>query len=166
LPPVQQGREFDSLDTAGNSKTKKKPVEMSFHGAPRHLQLTGNLGVIAALQKQLDNLLFARAKSNSLLPHPIPLCDWHRLRPQGAGRNLSIFHSTHVAILRRLVSTVPERPFPQALAVIAVTFRRMQSLFEKQFAPPFGVVQSRVRRAKGRHTLPESRWSTRGKPES
>jgi hypothetical protein len=73
LPPVQQGREFDSLDTAGNSETKKKPVEMSFHGAPRHLELTGNFGIVAALQKQLDDLLFARAKSNSLLPHPIPL---------------------------------------------------------------------------------------------
>jgi hypothetical protein len=34
---------------------------MGFHGATRHLQLTRYLGVIATLQKQFDDLLFARA---------------------------------------------------------------------------------------------------------
>jgi hypothetical protein len=34
---------------------------MSLHGAPCHFQLTGNFGVVAALQKQLDDLLFARS---------------------------------------------------------------------------------------------------------
>jgi hypothetical protein len=33
---------------------------MSFHGAPRHVEFSGNLGVVTPLQKQLDNLLFAR----------------------------------------------------------------------------------------------------------
>jgi hypothetical protein len=33
---------------------------MSFHGAPRHVELTGNLSVVTPLQKQFDNLLFAR----------------------------------------------------------------------------------------------------------
>jgi len=51
LPPVQQGREFHSLDTARDSETKKKPIEMSFHGSPRHFQLTGNLGVVTTLQE-------------------------------------------------------------------------------------------------------------------
>jgi hypothetical protein len=46
---------------------------MGFHGAPRHLELSGNLGIITTLQKQFDNLLFARTQPNSLLHHPIPL---------------------------------------------------------------------------------------------
>jgi len=58
LPPIQQGREFHSLDTIINSKTKKQSVEVSLYGAPRHLELAGNLGVVAALQKQLNDLLF------------------------------------------------------------------------------------------------------------
>jgi len=74
LPPVQQGREFHSLDTAGDSETKKQPIEVSLHGSPRHLELTGNLGIVTPLQKQFDNLLFARTEPNSLLLHPIPLC--------------------------------------------------------------------------------------------
>jgi hypothetical protein len=46
---------------------------MSFHGSPCHLQLVGNLGVVTALEKQFDNLLFARTEPNSLFFHPIPL---------------------------------------------------------------------------------------------
>jgi hypothetical protein len=34
---------------------------MSLHGSARHLELRGNLGIITALQKQFDNLLFARS---------------------------------------------------------------------------------------------------------
>jgi hypothetical protein len=34
---------------------------MSFHGSASHFQLFGDLGVVAALQKQLDDLLFARS---------------------------------------------------------------------------------------------------------
>jgi hypothetical protein len=34
---------------------------MSFHGSARHLELAGDLGVITPLQKQLDDLLFARS---------------------------------------------------------------------------------------------------------
>ena len=33
---------------------------MSLHGSPRHFQLSGNFRVVATLQKQFDNLLFAR----------------------------------------------------------------------------------------------------------
>jgi hypothetical protein len=51
LPPVQQGREFHSLDTIIDSETEKQSVEVSLYGAPRHLKLAGNLGVVAALQK-------------------------------------------------------------------------------------------------------------------
>jgi hypothetical protein len=82
LPPVQQGREFYSLDTAGDAKTKKKPVEMRFHGSPCHVELSGDFGVVAALQQQFDNLLFARTEPNSLLLHPnLPLISWIALRP-------------------------------------------------------------------------------------
>jgi hypothetical protein len=34
---------------------------MSFYGSARHLELAGYLGIITALQKQFDNLLFARS---------------------------------------------------------------------------------------------------------
>jgi len=51
LPPIQQGREFHSLDTIIDSETKKQSVEVSLYGAPRHLELAGNFGVVAALQK-------------------------------------------------------------------------------------------------------------------
>jgi hypothetical protein len=47
---------------------------MSLHGSPRHLQLTGDFSIVTSLQKQFDNLLFARTEPNSLLLHPIPLC--------------------------------------------------------------------------------------------
>jgi hypothetical protein len=33
---------------------------MSLHSAPCHIQLIGYLGVVATLQEQFDNLLFAR----------------------------------------------------------------------------------------------------------
>ena len=59
---------------------------MGFHGAPRHLELSGNLGIITTLQKQFDDLLFAGTQPNSLLHHPIPLYIYflHRLRQYSA----------------------------------------------------------------------------------
>jgi len=69
LSPVQQGREFDSLDTAGDSKTQKQPVEMSLHGSSCHVELRGNLGVVAALQEQFNDLLFAWTEPNSRFLH-------------------------------------------------------------------------------------------------
>jgi len=42
---------------------------MGFHGSARHFELTSNLGVVTSLQKQLNNLLFARTQPNRLLPH-------------------------------------------------------------------------------------------------
>jgi hypothetical protein len=71
LPPVQQGCELYSLDTAGNSETEKQPVEMSFHSSSRHVELVCDFGVVASLQQQLYDLLFARTEPNGLLLHPI-----------------------------------------------------------------------------------------------
>jgi len=34
---------------------------MSFHGAPGHFELSGNLCVVTSLQQQFYDLLFARA---------------------------------------------------------------------------------------------------------
>jgi hypothetical protein len=34
---------------------------MSLDGAAGHLELTGNLGIVTALQQQLNDLLFARS---------------------------------------------------------------------------------------------------------
>jgi len=45
---------------------------MSFYGPSRHLQLAGDFRIITTLQKQFDNLLFARAKPNSLFVHRFP----------------------------------------------------------------------------------------------
>jgi hypothetical protein len=42
---------------------------MSFYSSASHLELFGNFGIIAALQKQFDDLLFARPKPNGLLAH-------------------------------------------------------------------------------------------------
>jgi hypothetical protein len=61
LPPIEQGCEFHSLDSAGNAKSKKQSVEMSLYGPAGHFELCSDLGVVAALQKQFDDLLFARS---------------------------------------------------------------------------------------------------------
>jgi len=76
LPPVQQGREFDSLDTAGDSEPQEQPVKVGLHSSTRHFELAGNLGVVASLQKQFDNLLLARTEPDGLLIHPsLPFLD-------------------------------------------------------------------------------------------
>ena len=45
---------------------------MSFHSPASHFEPGGDLGVVAALQKQFDDLLFARSKPNGLLRHHFP----------------------------------------------------------------------------------------------
>jgi hypothetical protein len=61
---------------------------MGFHGSPGHLQLTCNFGIVTALQKQLDDLLFAWAQPNSLLLHRFPLffLALNRVRPENQTR--------------------------------------------------------------------------------
>jgi len=118
LPPIQQGREFHSLDTTGDSKTKKKPVEMGLHSAARHVELSGYFSVVATLQKQFDDLLFAWTEPNSLLLHSIlPLFSWIALRPRKASwrLHLSKSHSTHVATLRQILTYRPNRLFNSLL---------------------------------------------------
>lgn len=102
MPPVQQGRELDSLDTAGNSETEKQPVEMSFHGTPRHVELRGYLGVVASLQQQVDDLLFARTEPHSLLLHPILLFLSFSAPIRCRATTISISGSIHDAILKLL----------------------------------------------------------------
>jgi hypothetical protein len=72
LPPVQQSSEFHSLDTASDSKTHKQPVEMSFYGSPCDSELGGAFSVVTTLQKQFNNLVFARTEPNALLLHLTP----------------------------------------------------------------------------------------------
>ena len=51
---------------------------MGFYGSHCHLELGGNFGVVTTLQKQFNNLLFARTEPfaftgpNGLLLHLIP----------------------------------------------------------------------------------------------
>jgi protein-S-isoprenylcysteine O-methyltransferase Ste14 len=59
LPPVKQGREFYSLDSARNPEAEKQPVKVGFYGSARHFELGGDFCVITALQKQFYDLLFA-----------------------------------------------------------------------------------------------------------
>jgi len=61
LPPIEQGCEFDSLDSTGNSETEEQPVKVSFHSSARHLELAGNFSIVAALQEKFDDLLLARS---------------------------------------------------------------------------------------------------------
>lgn len=42
---------------------------MSLHGSARHFELAGDFGVVTTLQKQFDDLLFARSQPNGLLDH-------------------------------------------------------------------------------------------------
>jgi len=57
---------------------------MGFYGAPRHVELAGDLGVIATLQKQFDNLPFARPQPNGLLLHQTSLYLPFANRPSAA----------------------------------------------------------------------------------
>jgi hypothetical protein len=101
LPPVQQGCEFDSLDAAGNSETQEQPVEMSLDSTPCHFELASDLGVVTTLQKQFNNLLFARTEPNGLLLHPNPpLVEKITFRPSRRMADLSKSRSIRLAILR------------------------------------------------------------------
>jgi hypothetical protein len=52
---------------------------MCLYRSTRHLELAGDFGVVAALQKQFDDLLFARSQPNGLLVHHYPhRLDWPR----------------------------------------------------------------------------------------
>ncbi len=46
---------------------------MSFDGSARHVELTGDFGIVAPLQQQLHNLLFAWPEPNALFHHYYPL---------------------------------------------------------------------------------------------
>jgi hypothetical protein len=92
---------------------------MRFHGSPRHMELAGDLGVVTTLQKQLDNLLFARTEPNSLLLHPT-LQSFDMYAPVRLAQGVSISHSIRVAILRQEFEVFTEQYFPQAFAVLII----------------------------------------------
>jgi hypothetical protein len=69
LPPVQECGEFHSLDAARNPKSQKQPVEVCLHGSTSHVELSGDFVVIAALQEQLDDLLFALPQTDGPFAH-------------------------------------------------------------------------------------------------
>jgi hypothetical protein len=45
---------------------------MSLHGSPRHVQLSGDLRVIATLKQQFSDLPLPRTHSDRFVFHPIP----------------------------------------------------------------------------------------------
>jgi len=120
LPPVQKGCEFDSLDTTGDPETKEQPVEMSFHSAPCHVELGSDFGVIASLQEQVYDLLFARTEPNSLLFHPILPYFWICLTEKVRGL-VTGCHSIHVAILRRMAGKSHKSLFHRYLRSVHIS---------------------------------------------
>jgi hypothetical protein len=83
---------------------------MSLDGSSRHLQLFCDFGVIAALQKQFYDFLFARPQANGLLTHhslPISRINLHTWRLLITKEHLACHFETKIAV------TV-EHPFPQA----------------------------------------------------
>jgi hypothetical protein len=69
LPPIKQSRELYPLDAALDSETEKEAVEMSFDGALGDMQIASDFGVIAALEKQIDDLPFPGPHLSELLFH-------------------------------------------------------------------------------------------------
>jgi hypothetical protein len=69
LPPIQECCELYSLDAAVDAKTQEEPVEMGLDGSPSHLELAGNLVIVATLQEQLDDLLLSMAQTDGLFAH-------------------------------------------------------------------------------------------------
>jgi hypothetical protein len=69
LPPIKNGCELDSLDTASNCKSHEQTIKVRLHGAPGHFQLSGNFRIVATLQQQFGNLLFPRTQPNRAFVH-------------------------------------------------------------------------------------------------
>jgi hypothetical protein len=69
LPPIKNGCELYSLDTASNCKSQEQTIKVRLHRAPGHLELSGNLRIVATLKQQFRNLLFARTQPNRALVH-------------------------------------------------------------------------------------------------
>jgi len=88
---------------------------MSFHGSPCHVELAGDFGVVASLQEQVYDLLFARTEPNSLLFHPILPFFWICLTDEVRGL-ITKCHSMNVAIVRRISGGIVQKSFPQTLA--------------------------------------------------
>ena len=72
MSPVKECGEFDSLDTRGNAETDEQPVEACLDRTPSHIELFGNLGIVAALQKQLRDLLIASSQPDPVKIHAVP----------------------------------------------------------------------------------------------
>jgi hypothetical protein len=69
LPPVQECREFYSLNAAGDAKSQKQAVEMGFHSSTSHVELPSDFVVVAPLQQQFDDLLFALTQTDRPFAH-------------------------------------------------------------------------------------------------
>jgi hypothetical protein len=69
LPPIKNGREFDSLDTASNCKAQEKTIKVCLDRASGHFELPRDLCVVTTLEQQFRNLLLARTQPNGTLFH-------------------------------------------------------------------------------------------------
>jgi hypothetical protein len=97
---------------------------MSLHGAPCHVELRGNFGIVTTLQKQFDNLLFARPQPNSLVFHLIPLFSFSFCFADMRGGTLPISIAPALPLLRIRRVNCPEDDFPQRLAAQQMSFRK------------------------------------------
>jgi hypothetical protein len=57
----------------GDPETQKQTVEMRFNGAARHIELAGDLFVVATLEQQFRNLPFPRSEVDLGFFHWRPL---------------------------------------------------------------------------------------------
>jgi len=155
LPPIQQGSELYSLDSAGNSETEEQPVEMSLHCSTRHVELARDFRIVTTLQKQFDDLLLAWAKPNGLIFHSGPPSFLETPSPVIGAAELSRIHSIHDAILRRKLAVTVKQ------LISTGTCRQLLNLRETGFtvqksAPTLGLsasalsvsVESRVKSGK------------------
>jgi hypothetical protein len=86
LSPVEQCREFHPLNAALDTETEEEAVEMSFDGALGHVEVTSDLGVIASLQQEIDDLLFPGPDLAEVLIHGLHLADVAPVAACGLGR--------------------------------------------------------------------------------
>jgi hypothetical protein len=74
---------------------------MGLYCSAGHFELASYFGVVTSLQKQFDDLLFARTQPNGLLSHQYPPFGLPFAPSKGARLDVAELDSIHNAILRQ-----------------------------------------------------------------
>jgi hypothetical protein len=118
------------------------------------------------LQKQLNDLLFARAQPNSLFFHQNPPLLLSPPPALGERLNLTDSHSIHVATLSFNLSVTLKHPSPQPLADVAATLWEVGYPTQNRGGSAGSACFDRHRRAETRIGLASVGLRTRLLPES